>query len=129
MVINQIRNSVFTKVVWGLLALYFLNISVDSIDAHPEYFKEDLTINDQESIIEIVVEDVLGYENAIKEYDDHDTEEQTKGNTNKLAFTIYFSGIFNPTPSVVIERKQQHSEYETQITNGFHQLDTPPPKI
>ncbi|MCU0367930.1 MAG: hypothetical protein MUF39_03770 [Cyclobacteriaceae bacterium] len=102
---------------------------MDSIDAHPESIKEDLTINDQESIIEIVVEDVLGYENAIKEYDEHDSEEQNKGNTSKQSFTIYFSGLFNPTPTVVIKRKQPHSEYETQITNGFHQLATPPPKI
>jgi hypothetical protein len=126
---EQIRNSVFTNVVWGLLALYFLNISVDSIDSHPEYIKEDLSINDQESIIEIVVEDVLGFENAIKEFDDHDQQEQTKGNTVKLTLTIYFSGIFTATIAVAIEKQQQFSEFETPITNGFHQLDIPPPKI
>ena len=49
------------------MGIYLLNISVDTKDPHPEYIPEDLSINDQESIVEIVVEKILGFENAIQE--------------------------------------------------------------
>ena len=58
--LSQIRNSVFTKILWGLMGLYLLNISVDTADPNPEHIPEDLSINDQESIVEIVVEKILG---------------------------------------------------------------------
>ena len=57
------------------MGLYLLNISVDPSDPNPQHIPEDLSFNDQESIVEIIVEYVLGYEDAIKEYDDRDTED------------------------------------------------------
>ena len=65
----------FVQIFWLFMSLYLLNISVDSPDYFSNSISEDLSFNDQESIVEIVVEQVLGYENAIKEYDDNDTEE------------------------------------------------------
>jgi len=83
-VLSQIRNSVLTKILWALIGLHLLNISVDTADPNPEHIPEDLSINDQESIIEIVLEKVLGYEDAIKEYDDHDTEDHNKKTNVKI---------------------------------------------
>lgn len=68
------------------MGLYFLNTSVDTIDPNPEYIPEDLSINEQESVVEILLEKVLGFENAIVEYDDHDTEEHTKKKTTNIDF-------------------------------------------
>jgi hypothetical protein len=56
------------------MAFHVLNCSVDAPDAMPESVAEDLSYNDIESVIELVVEQVLGYENAIAEYDDNDTD-------------------------------------------------------
>ncbi|MWB94569.1 hypothetical protein GON26_09355 [Flavobacterium sp. GA093] len=47
---------------------------MDTSDFNSNYVVENLTINDQESIIELVVEKILGYENAIPEIDDCDSE-------------------------------------------------------
>ncbi|TXB68372.1 hypothetical protein [Phaeodactylibacter luteus] len=66
------------------MGLYLLNISVDTADPYPDYIPEDLSFNDQESIVEILLEQVLGYENAIAEYDDHDSSGHSKGKTAKL---------------------------------------------
>lgn len=127
--LSQIRNSVFTKIIWGLIGLHLLNISVDSADPNPEHIPEDLSINDQESIIEIVLEKVLGYEDAIKEYDDHDTEDHNKNTNVKIDLTTHFSIDNNLNHSFIEKTKHNFPDYNTYLRNGFQKLDIPPPKI
>src|SRR5690606_39464798 len=86
--ISRIKNSVFIKVFWGLMGLYLLNISVDPADPNPDHIPEDLSFNDQESIVEIIVEKILGFENAFKEYDDQDSEDHNKKNNIKIDLTV-----------------------------------------
>ena len=69
------------RIFWGLIALYMLNICVDSPDLFPNQ-PENLNINDQESVIELVVEQVLDLGDVIPEYDDNDTEEHTSSKTS-----------------------------------------------
>jgi hypothetical protein len=45
----------------GIIGLYLFNISVETEDHHPERIPKDLSINDQEGIIEIVFEKVLDF--------------------------------------------------------------------
>ncbi|PKA99478.1 hypothetical protein B0O79_3190 [Flavobacteriaceae bacterium MAR_2009_75] len=127
--LSQIRNSVFTKILWGLIALHLLNISVDTADPNPQHIPEDLSFNDQESIIEIVIEKVLGYEDAIKEYDDHDTEDHNKKTNIKIDLTTHslVANTLNPLLFEAVRRK--FPEYNTDLINGFQKLDIPPPKI
>lgn len=127
--ISRVRNSVFLRFFWGLLGLYFLNISVDTTDFNPDYLPEDLSINDQESIIEIVVEKVLGYEDAIREYDDNDPEDHNSYKNAKLdlkthclnesSFFGLFSGSTDKVQTVVLEH----------LSDGFHNNLTPPPEV
>ena len=127
--LSKIRNNIFSKVLWGLIGLHLLNISVDTKDPNPEHIPEDLSINDQESIIEIVIEKVLGYEDAIKEYDDHDTEDHNKKTNVKIDLTTH-SFVVNILNSLVFKTKpQKFPDYKTYVTNGFYKLDIPPPKI
>ena len=127
--LSQIRNSVFTKIFWGLMGLYLLNISVDTADPNPEHIPENLSINDQESIVEIVVEKILGYENAIEEYDDHDTEDHNKKSNVKIDLTTH-SLVDNALNQSLIEStRHKFLDYNTYLTNGFQKLDIPPPKI
>jgi hypothetical protein len=128
-VLRQIRNSVVVKSLWGLLGLFLLNISVDTEDPNPEYLPEDLSINDQESIIEIIVEQVLGYEDAFKEYDDHDTEDHNKKTNVKIdLFNSYVSDCFIQQ-SYIESKKQKFPNASTFLTKGFHKLYIPPPKV
>lgn len=111
------------------MGFYLLNISVDTADPNPEYIPEDLSINDQESFIEIFVEQILGYEDAFKEYDDHDTEDHNKKANNKidLISRVLADCIFKQT---FIETKtNKFPDFNSYLTKGFLQLDTPPPKI
>lgn len=127
--ISQIRNSVFTKILWGLMGLYLLNISVDTADPNPEHIPEDLSINDQESIIEIVVEKILGYENAIEEYDDNDTEEHNKNTNVKIDLTNHYTAEIDLHKESRITIRQNFPDLNTFLANGFQKLDIPPPKI
>lgn len=110
------------------MGIYLLNISVDTSDSNPECIPEDLSINDQESVVEIIVEQVLGYEDAIKEYDDNDTEDHNKNTNLKIELTaqqIDNSIIEKPIGKAT---KQKFPDYNTYLQNGFLKLDTPPPK-
>ncbi len=126
--ISQIRNSLFVKALWGLMGLYLLNISVDPADPFPDHIPEDLSFNDQESIIEIFFEKILGYENALEEYDDHDREDHNNKNNVKLDFIDSLFDINDA--SVLIEtRKQILPHFDSRLNNGFYRIDIPPPKV
>ncbi len=127
--LTQLRNSAFTKILWGLMGLYLLNISVDTADPNPEHIPEDLSINDQESIVEIVVEKILGYENAIEEYDDNDTEEHNKKTNVKIDLTNHYTAEIDLNKPSIITTRQNFPGLNTLLANGFQKLDIPPPKI
>lgn len=126
---SQIRNSVFTKILWGLMGLYLLNISVDSTDPNPEHIPEDLSFNDQESIIEIVLEKILGYEDAIKEYDDHDTKDHNKQKNIKIDLLVHVIKADKFKHNLIGETKNLYPYFEARLTKGFNRIDSPPPKI
>lgn len=111
------------------MGLYLLNISVDSADPNPEHIPEDLSINDQESIIEIVLEKVLGYEDAIKEYDDIDTEGHNKKTNVKIDLTTHSIVDKNLNQSFIEPTKDKFPDHTIYYTNSFQKLDIPPPKI
>lgn len=111
------------------MGFYLLNISVDTADPYPDHIPEDLSINDQESIVEIVVEKVLGYENAIGEYDDHDTKDHNKKTNIKIDLTTHYAVDASLNESFAKATRQKFPDHNTHLTNGFQKIDTPPPKI
>lgn len=126
--ISRIRNSAFIRILWGVMGIYLLNISVDTADPQPEHIPEDLSFNDQESFIEIIVEQVLGYENAIKEYDDHDTEEHNKKKNLKIDLMSKVSNMTELSPAKFILINQNYTDNEALSKNPFLEIDSPPPK-
>src|SRR6056297_1104490 len=111
------------------MGLYLLNISVDTADPNPEHIPEDLSINDQESIVEILVEKILGYENAIEEYDDNDTEEHNKKTNVKIDLTNHYIAEIDLNKESIITTRQKFPDLNTFLANGFQKLDIPPPEI
>jgi hypothetical protein len=111
------------------MSIYLLNLSVDTSDAIPNHFPEDLTINDQESIIEIIAEQILGFENAIKEYDDIDNEEHNKKTSIKLEIFDQKPVNYSIRQPFIKESKQKFNTQRSHLTHGFKQLETPPPKV
>ncbi len=123
------RNSVFVSLLWGLMGLVLLNISVDTPDPHPQFVPEDLSVNDPESIVEIVVEEILGYEDAIQEYDDQDTRDQGKKGSLKIDLLLQLKLGLNHAPSFIHAVKQTLPDYRAGLATGHHQLETPPPEV
>jgi len=111
------------------MGLYLLNISVDTADPNPEHIPEDLSFNDQESIVEIVVEKILGFEDAIKEYDDHDNEDHNKKKNVKIDLLVHVIKADKSDQNQFFERKKTFPDYKARLTKGFNEIDSPPPKV
>jgi hypothetical protein len=112
------------------MALYMLNISVDAEDPNPQHLPENLAINDQESIIEIIVEQLLGYENAIEEYDDNDRDDHNHKNPNiKINLIVQITGDTHLRTFDFNSYRQVFADYNPHLLTGFYELDIPPPKV
>lgn len=70
----RIKNGRFTPLFWCLVLVQLLNVSVDPPDLVVIDSPEDLSFNDPESLVEIVAEHILGYEDALPEYDENDSD-------------------------------------------------------
>lgn len=127
--LSRIRNSHFSRILWGLMALYLLNISVDSPDRNPQCVPEDLSINDQESIVEIIVEQMLGFENVFKEYDDHDTEGHQKKSNFQLEIIELKQLYFAIANLKNLNTKPKFQIYSATLTTGYLFLHSPPPEV
>lgn len=121
-----IRNTSFSNVFWGLMGLYLLNISVDAPEAE-EFIKQNI-FNEQESIVEIVVEQMLGYEDAISEHDEKKSEDHNQKKNSKLDIDIqYFSNAFFHS-NFTFKITNHFSNFSYRLSSGFHKQITPPPK-
>ncbi|RZJ28595.1 MAG: hypothetical protein EOO48_09475 [Flavobacterium sp.] len=90
---------------------------------------ENLNYNEQESIIELLLEKALGFENAIPEYDDTDAFGET---SVKKSFCIdYFILPSAEDPKAPIPRVESRVAVCTQQepVNLFPSVFSPPPEI
>jgi len=127
--LNSLRKHIVFRMMWGLLALHFLNVSVDTMDMYADYIPEDIHYNDQESIAEIVVEQFLGYEDAFAEYDDVDHENHT-GKKRGLSIKIYFQSAENKSDiETQINALKHFSISENYLSIFCLSLDSPPPQV
>jgi hypothetical protein len=106
------------------MALHILNYSVDTPDAQPDYIPEDLTYNDMESILEVLLENVFGIQNAIAEHDENDT-----GSFEiKKQFSFFYhtkfkiNQIFDNGLTVIVS-----NNYFVKFPSLFHPEIVPPP--
>jgi hypothetical protein len=124
------RNSLFVRYFWGLMALYFLNCSIDPVDVFEQNVQENLAYNDQESIIELVTEKVLGFENAIPEHDDHDAEQgkQMKKNTRADFFETK-SELSTCKPVHLLNNTKHPCLNSVSLRTPFLEISSPPPEV
>ncbi len=128
--LNLIRNSKSLRIFCAFLALYILNCSIDTSDLYHYGTPEDLTINHQESVVELIVEKILGFENAIPELDDADGE--NRSTLKKLVSVDFFI-----LPNYDVEIKDFLPEL-TSTNMGFSktlrlqtyfEIHSPPPEV
>ena len=124
---QRFRQHIIFRLVCLMLAFHIFNFSVDTPDAQSDYVPEDLTYNDMESVVEIVLENVFDIQNAIAEHDENDTEE---GNsfTIKKDFSFHNRSkvekinIFDNGLHITIS-----TDYKEQFSSQFHPEIVPPP--
>ncbi|SFT95062.1 hypothetical protein SAMN04489724_2912 [Algoriphagus locisalis] len=122
-----LRNSAFVKLLWVLMGLYIFNLSADTPDPESAHIAEDLSINDQESMVEVLVESILGFEDTFEEYEDPDGDDQNKKTTQKVVLALhnpFYQGLLFDS-SYTAENK--FPDPRIVLTLGFYRLDSPPP--
>lgn len=130
MIILIIRNSSFIRYFWGIFALYILNCSVDAPDPYSEHYSEDLSFNDQESIIEMIVEKVMGFEDSIAEYDDNDENKELILKKNPLSgYFDIFEVSGQGSDNFFIGRKEGIFKYQPFFSSSFIEIQSPPPEV
>jgi hypothetical protein len=124
---NFFRNHIIFRIFCFALAMHILNISVDMPDGNPDSVPEDLTINDQESMVELVLEKCVGIENAIAEHDEADDEERD------FEMTKEFKVYSNTYEKIIFFRT--YTEFDntvpythTYISQYVNDITHPPPQ-
>tara|TARA_R110002050_G_scaffold278622_1_gene424800 strand:- start:111 stop:449 length:339 start_codon:yes stop_codon:yes gene_type:complete len=112
-----------------MMSMYLLNISVDTEDPSSDYFSEDLSFNDQESIVEILIEQVLGFENAFQEYDDQDSNTPQNKRNVITDWIVAANDTLVKTNYHFSETKISHVDYAAPLRNACQEVDSPPPKM
>lgn len=124
------QNSTFTRYFWGFMSLYVLNCTVDCPNVNSYSGMEDLTYNDQESIIEIFVEKILGFENAIAENEDTDIDKRISHKTsNLLDFFVLPSTSLHLNKKHPYFKQNNFVELNRSIGILYFEIHSPPPEV
>lgn len=125
------RNHIGNHVLCLLMALHILNFSIDNPHTLFEHNKVQADFNEVDSVVELVLEEVLNVENAIPE---HHTKSQMhhKFSAKKLVWMYKYNQPILNKKQVAVNYKPaafKASFYSTQIYNSpFISLFSPPPE-
>jgi len=90
------KHIILLRLFWFLMGIHIINFSIDSPDKYSDDIPEDLSYNDMESFFEIFIENFLGYENAVEEYDEDDTDAGGSVSISKIVFFSDFQYLKTP---------------------------------
>lgn len=127
--IRKIRTTYWTKIFTLLLLIQFINTSIDTPDLSP-FTPHHIQINAQESIVELVLEKWFGFENAIPEYYDTESDTQQKNKVKVHWFT--FISIENSERFADISHspeKQLYVQNQPHFSSPDFEIQSPPPEV
>ncbi|MGQ0829711.1 MAG: hypothetical protein ACT4ON_15090 [Bacteroidota bacterium] len=108
---RYLRNHIISRIICFVFALHIFNVSVDTPDTEPDYVPEDLSVNDIESVVEFVLENVLHIDNAIAEHEEPDDQDGTTFGMKKIEF--YFPrASFELVEQIAIHGQVKFSNYK-----------------
>lgn len=114
---------------WFILGLHMFNCSINISDNVEVLSDEDLAFNDQESVVEFIIEILLGNTDAFDEYNDIDSEEQSlKKHSN---FQLHLNSFFSSAHFLVSDfafSSDSAFSYNRLIHEGVSFLNNPPPQ-
>ncbi|MDR6968243.1 hypothetical protein J2X31_002260 [Flavobacterium arsenatis] len=124
------RNSNYLRLVCAFLALYILNCSIDTSDLYRNGAKKNLSINHQESVAELIIEKVLGFENAIPEMDDSDAENHSTLKKTSIAdFFILPNCALELKNFQVASTSKNIGFSKSSRLQTYFEIHSPPPEI
>jgi hypothetical protein len=127
--IRKIRTTYWTKIFTTLLLIQFINTSIDTPDLSV-HTKQLIPINAQESIVELVLEKCFGFENAIPEYYDTESDTQQKNKVKIHWFTLFSIenserfGEASHSP-----KKQLYIQNQPHFSSPDFEIQSPPPEV
>ncbi len=110
------------------MGVYLLNICAAPPPLQLDRVQSQAIINEQESIIEILVEKVLGFEDAIEDYNSTERENQLKKPNHKLENFVQKENFTLPPVTFFNITQKLFSYKAPAVSSGFFQLEPPPPK-
>jgi hypothetical protein len=120
------KHHILIRLFCILMAFHIFNMSVDTRDANPDSEPEDLSYNDMESVVEIVIEKVLGYDNAIAEHDEEDEDSDKSFEIAKdLKIQGFYICYFSPRYPTNITATE--TPYNGEFCSDYTSEITPPP--
>ncbi|MDO3695547.1 hypothetical protein QVZ41_11920 [Wenyingzhuangia sp. chi5] len=126
--LKKFRNNVFIKILFGILGIHLFNISIDIPVLAPVNHSQELSFNNQDSIVAFLLEKVLDFENAIEEQETNETGDCKQKNNLNIELISARGTFFKTKLTRLKETKHKFHELIVQVTDGHIQLDTPPPK-
>lgn len=126
--LNPVRNNVFSRLLWGTMAVYLLNISIDTADPDPKEISNYSQLNPQESFAEILLEKVLNFEEAIAEHDDHESEDHNYKRQLRLEMINLPQLNFVLPVATVVPENHLFRDFVLILPDGYSGNDSPPPR-
>lgn len=128
---RYLRVTYLRKLIAFFLLIAIVNTTIDppdflkNIDADIE-LEEDLTVNEIESIAELVLEHGMDMDNAIPETDDSDAENLLKKH-EVLSFDRQY--VVDFVPIVFTLSVEHHSLFTDHFSVFTLSIDSPPPQV
>ena len=127
--IRKIRTTYWTKIFTTLLLIQFINTSIDTPDLSV-HTKQLIPINAQESIVELVLEKWFGFENAIPEYYDTESDTQQKNKVKIHWFTFLSVDLYNKSIYAShTENKPVFFQNQPEFNSPDFEIQSPPPEV
>jgi hypothetical protein len=126
MLIGQLRNRLFFRLLITFMGAVFLNGVVDPPDLYSDAVAEDLSYNEMESILEVLIEGVFQCEDFFEEYDDDDASKTVLKKRSSTDLFVFRSTL--PTvPGDQACRNKWTQLRQLQPDDVWHTPLTPPP--
>lgn len=122
---RQFRKVSLIRFLSFSLAIYLLNISIDPRDGSEAWAKEDLAVNEIESVLELLVEEILDFEDVIPEHEDADGEK----NAQVSFFKSFSPSVFIFSLTKFIDKlKILQPRFVSSLVEQSEDVIAPPPK-
>jgi hypothetical protein len=126
--VRKASYSILTRIVCVVLAIHFFNFSVDPADKHSDSVPEDLSVNDIESVSELVIEVVFGYGDVFGEHDERDTHHGGRLGICKIYISNAIFQLNNLSPNSNSSSEFHIADCRRMLSRTTNVL-SPPPKV